>query len=52
MYVTPFLIGDLCLRLIGRAVLCISPPPPSLIGDLCSSLVGSVVVCSSPSPDQ
>ncbi len=47
----PYLIGDLCSSLAGRAVVFMSPPP-SLIGDLCSSPVGSVVVCSFPSPDR
>ena len=29
------LTGDLCLRLVGKVFVCMSPPSPSLTGDLC-----------------
>ena len=44
------LTGDFCLRLVGRAFVCMSPPSPSLTSDLCSSRVSRSVVCISPPP--
>ena len=50
VYVTPppSLTGQLCLSLVGRAVVC--SHTALLTGDLCWSVVDRAIVCSSPPP--